>query len=111
MTTLAGSSYGFADGIGNASKFNHPWGIWFDEKTQSLLVGDYSNSKIRRVELNGIDQKIVSSHINLNPGKVSTLCDIPSPCGVTSSCDTIFVCSDTNKVFKITLTGLTFVFS
>ena len=109
VTTLAGSSQGFADGIGNASKFNFPEGIWFEEKSRSLLVSDYHNSKLRRVELNGIDHKSVSSPINFDTGKVSTLCDVPSLCGVTSSCDTIFVCSP-NKIFKITLTGLTFVF-
>jgi hypothetical protein len=45
---------GFADANGKAAKFNNPRGIYFDEGTQSLLVCDRLNEKLRRVQLNGI---------------------------------------------------------
>ena len=55
VITLAGSSQGgFEDGNGKAAKFNTPRGMWFDDKSQSLLVCDTNNSKLRRVQLNGM---------------------------------------------------------
>ena len=53
VSTLAGSQQGFADGNGRAMKFSYPKGISFDENSQSLLVCDASNNKLRRVQLNG----------------------------------------------------------
>ena len=53
VSTLAGSQQGFADGNGKAVMFSNPWGICFDETSQSLLVCDRSNNKLRRVQLNG----------------------------------------------------------
>jgi hypothetical protein len=55
VSTLAGSEKGFADGNGHASQFHGPWGICFDEHSQSLLVCDSGNHKIRRVKLNGVN--------------------------------------------------------
>jgi hypothetical protein len=55
VSTLAGAPQpgAFADGNGTAAKFYSPHGIYYDETTKSLLVSDYSNCKIRRVQLNG----------------------------------------------------------
>ena len=53
VSTLAGSQQGFADGTGKATKFNGPEGICFEETSQSLLVCDCNNNKLRRVQLNG----------------------------------------------------------
>ncbi|HEY2846784.1 MAG TPA: hypothetical protein VGI80_03140, partial [Pyrinomonadaceae bacterium] len=51
VTTLAGGSRGFADGVGTAAKFDTPCGIavWQDK----LLVADTGNSRIRVIEPNG----------------------------------------------------------
>ena len=51
---MAGSSEGFADGTGKNAKFSIPHGMCFDERSQSLLVCDYKNSKLRRIQLNGV---------------------------------------------------------
>ena len=53
VSTIAGSSRGCVDGKAKAAKFDRPTGIQFDEITQSLLVCDYGNSQLRRVQLNG----------------------------------------------------------
>ena len=53
VSTLAGSQQGFADKNSKAAKFSHPNGICFDENSQSLLVCDYINNKLRQVQLNG----------------------------------------------------------
>lgn len=51
VTTLAGSTRGFADGLGAGSKFDTPTGlaIWQDK----LLVADSGNRRIRVVEKDG----------------------------------------------------------
>ncbi len=54
VTTLAGSTSGYADGDKNKAMFNCPFGICFDEDDQSLLVCDQLNDKLRRVFLNGM---------------------------------------------------------
>ncbi len=51
VTTLTGSSRGFADGTGAAARFDTPTGLamWHDK----LLVADTGNHRIRMVEPNG----------------------------------------------------------
>lgn len=53
VSLLAGSVQGFADGSGEAAKFNFPCGMCYDQRSQSLLVCDGNNHKLRRVEKNG----------------------------------------------------------
>ena len=56
VSTLAGSgSPGHIDGIGKSASLNYPWGLYFDEKDQSVIVCDSSNSKIRKVAMNGMN--------------------------------------------------------
>ena len=54
VSTLAGSKCGFADGKGHAAKFNGPEGIYYNSSDQSLVVCDWLNSRLRRVQLNGM---------------------------------------------------------
>ena len=51
VSTLAGSSWGYADGLGTETKFDTPCGIavWQDK----LLVADTGNRRIRVVEMGG----------------------------------------------------------
>ncbi len=48
VNTFAGSSTGFADGVGSAARFNGPIGIAIDS-TGNLYVTDYSNHLIRKI--------------------------------------------------------------
>jgi len=92
VSTLAGSQAGFADGMGKSAKLNAPWSICFDENSQSLLVGDYNYSKLRRVRLNG---------------EVTTVCDIPSnptAVAVTSNESILVTCSN-DKLYKVAHLG------
>jgi hypothetical protein len=91
--------------------FDCPCAIWFDEKSQSLLIGDYNNNKLRRVQLNGIlfhhpknTDTLISQHIK---GEVTTLCEVNTPLSVVMTANnTILVSSRSHKLYKVTLQGI-----
>lgn len=56
INTLAGSTEGFADGVGTAVRFKQPQGIAFYQAspaTSYLYVADAGNNRIRRISMDG----------------------------------------------------------
>ena len=51
VTTLAGSTTGYLDGIGTAAKFNSPTGLCISADGLSLYLADYLGHRIRKVNL------------------------------------------------------------
>ena len=49
VSTLAGSSAGHADGIGNTAQFNYPTGVAVDS-SGNVYVADANNHLIRKIE-------------------------------------------------------------
>jgi DNA-binding beta-propeller fold protein YncE len=53
VTTLCGNGQpGFADGLGKAARFSHPFGIALDPRGQ-LFVADFNNNAVRQVSPSG----------------------------------------------------------
>lgn len=67
VTTVAGSTYGFADGVGAAAKFRFPSDVAFHPQG-FLVVADYESDCIRKVTLDG---------------QVTTLAGVPGAYGST----------------------------
>ena len=42
------------DGRRDVAKFKSPFGICYDDISQSLIVCDFRNNRLRRVHMNGI---------------------------------------------------------
>ena len=107
VSTIAGSSAGYADGEGTVAKFNRPYGIAVDS-SDNLYVADNKNHKIRKITPTGMVSTIAGTSGGYADGPGTTVAKFNMPRGVTvDSSGTVYV-TDTgnNRVCRITPTGL-----
>ncbi len=71
VTTIAGTTAGFADGAANAAMFNAPVGICLDQNN-NLFIADYFNHKIRKVTPAGIVSTIAGTTSGFADGAASS---------------------------------------
>jgi sugar lactone lactonase YvrE len=100
VTTLAGSSQGYADGTGANAQFNYPAGITVD-RDGNVLVTEWANSKIRRITPAGVVTTIMgSATTGYNDGPIAQA-QFNLPYGIAVDANgTIYVADENNFVIR-----------
>jgi len=99
VSTIAGSSPGYVDGVGANAKFHTPCGIaiWHDK----LLVADSGNRRIRVIEPDGRVWTLAGNgEINLKDGSLSASSFV-QPTAVTVYNDQLIFVADGNAIRQI----------
>jgi sugar lactone lactonase YvrE len=105
VSTLAGSTAGYADGAGMDAKFHYPIGMAVDSQGE-LYVADSHNHKIRKVSVSGMVSTFAGSSIGYLDGSgINSQFRLPS--GVTIDSEgTLYIADRENhKIRKITANG------
>jgi sugar lactone lactonase YvrE len=107
VTTLAGSSANFADGVGAAAAFNFPT-LMVMAPDGALLVADFSNHRIRRVDAARSVTTFAGSTTNGNADGQGAAGQFNSPTGVAvDTAGNVYVADYGNhRVRTVTPTGL-----
>ena len=106
VSTIAGSTAGFADGKGTAAQFDAPTGITMDSEG-NLYVADNGNHKIRKITQNGEVSTIAGSIQGFADG-TSNIAQFSNPQKITIDNRKNLYISDlsNNRIRKITQEGI-----
>lgn len=106
VSTLAGSTEGFADGTGVSAKFRYPLEVTLD-KSDNIYVVDHANHKIRKITPSGFVSTLAGSFQGFADG-TGTSARFDYPKGITiDTKGTIYVADTFNyKIRKITPDGI-----
>ena len=101
VTTVAGSTYGFADGTGTAAKFSYPRSVVVDSSTGMLYVADTDNHKIRKITPDGVVSTLAGSTYGFADG-IGTAASFYFPSGLAlDSTGNVYVVDDKIRIRKI----------
>jgi len=112
VTTLAGSTVGFADGPGNTAKFNTDLDGICADKNGNLYVADNYNHKIRKITPDGTVSTLAGSTFGFEDGPGNTA-KIWQPKGICIDKNGNLYVSDrfNNRIRKITPGGIVSTFA
>ena len=104
VSTLAGSTAGFADGQGAAAQFNFPIGVTVDAGG-NVYVADTENYKIRKITPAGVVTTLAGSTQGFTDG-ASTNAQFNSPTGIAIDAVGNLYVTDNYKIRKISPAGV-----
>ena len=106
VTTFAGSTAGFADGIGTAAQFDYPHHIAIDT-SGNLYVTDHNNHKIRKITPEGVVTTFAGSGALGDDDGTAAAASFNKPTGITlDASGNVYVADGLNhKIRKITPEG------
>lgn len=105
VSTLAGSSSGFADGQGSAAKFESPYGLAI-RPNGNLLVADQDNHRIREVTPGGLVTTFAGTGTQGDADGTLTTAEFNSPECIAQHADgTLYVSEYFSRLRKISPTG------
>lgn len=100
VTTLAGSTHGFADGNGSSARFSYPFSIC-SSPDGTLYVADFGNHSIRKITLNGDVTTFAGNGISGDVNAVGAAAKFQGPSGVTYGTDgNVYVADNQNHKIK-----------
>jgi len=105
VTTLAGSTEGYADGTGTAARFDLPHGVAVDG-SGNLYVGDYGNFRIRKVTPAGVVSTIAGGRGYADGTGMAAKFDGPRGVALDGSGNLYMGDSENHRIRKVTPGGL-----
>ncbi len=107
VTTLAGSSQGFADGTGAGASFSNPFGV-AALSNGTIVVADHANSRIRLVTPGGVVTTLAGSGSAAFANGTGTAAsfNVPTGVAVTSTGDIVVADYSNHRIRLVTSAGV-----